>query len=80
MKRTPLAVSRDIERLGVLAMQFRGTRDESERRGIAADYSQVVDRLIKSGRWHEIPGPDDQLPDDWMPRAFFDHWLRRAVP
>jgi hypothetical protein len=24
-----------------------------------------------------MPGPEDQLPSDWMPQAFFDHWLGR---
>jgi hypothetical protein len=32
--------------------------------------------LINSGGWVEAPGPEDQLPDAWMPTAFFDYWLR----
>jgi hypothetical protein len=67
----------DEEHLGELAMKFRGTRHEAERRAIAADYSQTVERLIRSGTWREMPAPEDQLPDDWMPTAFFDYWSDR---
>jgi hypothetical protein len=63
--------------LGDLAMTFRGTRQEAERRAIAKDYSQTVERLIRSGTWHEVPAPEDQLPDAWMPPAFFEYWSRR---
>jgi hypothetical protein len=75
----PLPTNRtpDEERLGGLAMRFRGTRRDAERRDIARDYSQTVERLIHSGRWQEIPPPEDQLPDDWMPAAFFDYWSGR---
>jgi hypothetical protein len=66
----------DEERLGGLAMQFRGTRVDEERRRIAQDYSQTVGRLIRSGHWHEMPAPEDQLPDAWMPSEFFEYWLR----
>jgi hypothetical protein len=69
-------VTCDVERLGVLAMKFRGTRRDAERRDIATDYSQTVERLIRSGGWNEMPALEDQLPDDWMPKAFFDYWLR----
>jgi hypothetical protein len=65
------------DRLGYLAMQFRGTRNEAERRAIACDYADTVQRLIESGHWHESPAPEEQLPDDWMPKAFFEYWLRR---
>jgi hypothetical protein len=76
MNPIPPAVAQDAERLGVLAVRFRGTRRDAERRDIARDYSQTVERLIRSGSWHEMPAPEDQLPDDWMPKAFFDYWLR----
>ena len=65
----------DEERLGLLAMQFRGTRDDSGRRKIAQEYSWAMDRLVKSGRWSEMPAPEDQLPDDSMPPEFFDNWM-----
>lgn len=79
MNPIPPSVSQDAERLGVLAMMFRGTRCDAERRDIAREYSQTVERLIKSSSWHEMPSPEDQLPDDWMPKTFFDYWLRRTV-
>jgi hypothetical protein len=80
MNSIPPGVAQDTETLGVLAMKFRGIRRDAERRDIARDYCQTVERLIKSGSWHDMPAPEDQLPDDWMPKAFFDYWLRRNVP
>jgi hypothetical protein len=76
MNSIPPSLAQDEERLGGLAMKFRGTRREAERREIAEDYSQTVERLIRSGRWNEMPPPEDQLPNDWMPRAFFEYWSR----
>jgi hypothetical protein len=72
----PIPVT-DEERLGALAMQFRGTRLDSERHDIAREYARTVHRLIQGGHWYEMPAPEDQLPDDWMPPAFFDYWLGR---
>jgi hypothetical protein len=60
--------------LGLLAMRFRSTRDESERAKAAADYESVVDRLIASGKWEEMPSFEDMLPDERMPKAFFKFW------
>ena len=80
MNTNPPAVGHDAELLGVLAMRFRGTRRDAERRDIAREYSQVVKRLINSGCWQEMPAFEDQLPDDWMLQAFFDYWLRRSAP
>jgi hypothetical protein len=80
MNPIPSSVAQDAERLGVLAMMFRSTRRDAERRDIARDYSQTVERLIKSSSWQEMPAPEDQLPDDWMPKAFFEYWLGRTVP
>ena len=67
----------DEERLGALAMEFRGTRRDAERQDIASEYRRTVDRLIQAGHWDEMPAPEDQLPDDWMPAEFFDYWLGR---
>ena len=67
---------KDEERLGELAMKFRGIRHQDERATIADDYSQTVERLIRSGIWCEMPAPEDQLPDDWMPKSFFEYWSR----
>lgn len=66
----------DEERLGELAMRFRGTRNVKERQTIADDYADTVKRLIHSRAWREIPGPEDQLPDQWMPDTFFEYWSR----
>ncbi len=60
--------------LGLLAMRFRGTRDEAERAAVTDEYAAVVTRLIESGRWKEMPAFEDMLPDDRLPRAFFDYW------
>jgi hypothetical protein len=60
--------------LGILAMRFRGTRDEGERDAIAQEYTAVVTRLIESGKWKAMPAFESQLPDDRLPRAFFDYW------
>jgi hypothetical protein len=80
MNYIPPSVAQDAERLAVLAMKFRRTRRDAERRDIAKDYSQTVERLINSNSWHEMPAPEDQLPDDWMPKTFFDYWMRRTLP
>ena len=72
----PFALT-DEARLGALAMQFRGTRCDSERQDIAGEYARTVNRLIRAGHWSEMPVPEDQLPDDWMPPEFFDYWLGR---
>lgn len=67
-------VPTDEERLSQLARRFRGTRRDDERRKIAGEYAESVERLIKTGRWDEMPPPEDQLPDTWMPRTFSDFW------
>ena len=60
--------------LGLLAMRFRSSRDEAERHKVAAVYEHVVDQLIASGKWEEMPSFEDMLPDDRMPAAFFKFW------
>jgi hypothetical protein len=80
MSAIPSCVAQDIDKLGLLAMKFRGTRDNAMRQNIAKEYGQAVERLINSGCWQEMPAFEDQLPDDWMPQAFFDYWLRRSTP
>jgi hypothetical protein len=74
MNSIPPRVTSDEERLGVLAMNFRGTRSDTERQAIANDYAQTVQRLIQSGSWDEMPPPEDQLSDAWMPAECFTHW------
>jgi hypothetical protein len=68
---------KDEDRLAYLAMHFRGTRNEAERRAIARDYAETVHRLIARGNWEESPAPDEQLPYAWMPREFFEFWSGR---
>ena len=70
----PATIVDDENLLGTLAMRFRGTRSEDERRAIAEEYARTVDRLIRSGRWNECPAFEDQLPDGWMPQAFRAYW------
>lgn len=74
MARTKRRTTRSEQELGILAMKFRGTRDESERSCIEKQYAEVIGRLIRSGAWSEIPLPEDQLPDARMPLAFYQHW------
>jgi hypothetical protein len=74
IKRAP-----DEERLGGLAMKFRGSQGDTDRQAIAAEYSQAVHRLIRSGTWNEMPAPEDQLPDSWMPREFSEYWFPRST-
>jgi hypothetical protein len=60
--------------LGLLAMRFRSAPDELERDKAAAEYEHVVDKLIASGKWEEMPTFEDMLPDERMPEAFFKFW------
>ena len=60
--------------LGILAIEFRGTRDDAQRRAIAGQYADAVRRLINSGKWTEMPAPEDQLPDEYMPEEFLRFW------
>jgi hypothetical protein len=67
-------VTDDEQHLAALAMRFRGSKVDSERRVIADEYFATVTRLIHSRRWQEMPPPEDQLPDAWMPKEFFQYW------
>jgi hypothetical protein len=60
--------------LGILAMRFRSTRDEGERDAITQEYAAVVSRLVESGKWETMPTFESQLPDERLPKAFFDYW------
>jgi hypothetical protein len=62
------------KQLCILAREFRGTRDEQQRAFIAGEYAQAVKQLIDSNKWKKIPPLEDQLPDEWMPEAFFEFW------
>ena len=63
--------------LCILAREFRGTSDEQQRMAIAGEYAKAVNRLIRGKKREEIPPLEDQLPDEWMPDAFFTHWSLR---
>ena len=69
-----------LRQLGALAVQFRGTRDEEQRARIAQAYEQAVTELIESKKWRSMPPLEDQLPDEWMPKAFFTFWSLRSPP
>jgi hypothetical protein len=77
MKTTPESKVPPAKRLRILARSFRGTKDETERAGIAKAYAQAVEQLIGSRKWKKIPPLEDQLPDEWMPEVFFEHWSLR---
>jgi len=62
------------KQLRTLAREFRGTRDEAQRQPIAERYALAVKQLIESNKWKRIPPLEDQLPDEWMPEAFFTFW------
>jgi hypothetical protein len=66
------------QELGKLALKFRGSRSAAEEQEIARQYEQTVEKLVRSGTWDEVPGPEDQLPENLMPNAFFDYWKKRA--
>ena len=80
MTSDPSPRSDTSHQLGVLAMRFRRTRDEAVRRAIAAEYAREVQRLIETGNWAEAPAFEDQLPDEWMPEAFFAYWCPESRP
>jgi hypothetical protein len=73
-RRMPPKTTKHEALLGVLAMRFRGTHDSRERKAIGAEYAKTVKKLIKGGNWNEMPAPEDQLPDDAMPKEFFEFW------
>ena len=80
MRSDPTPRSDTSHPLGVLAMRFRWTRNEAVRRAIAAEYTRDVQRLIESGSWAAAPAFEDQLPDEWMPEAFFAYWCPNSRP
>jgi hypothetical protein len=72
-----VSVPEEERRLSSLARQFRNTYSDDERRHVAAEYANVVMRLISSDQWDEIPAPEDQLPNEWMPNSFLSYWTQR---
>ena len=80
MTSDPAPRSDTSHQLGVLAMRFCRTRDEAARRASAAEYAREVQRLIETWIWTEAPAFEDQLPDEWMPEAFFAYWCPESSP
>ena len=72
MSHLPTILPTDEELLGMLACQFRGTRDIAARGEIAKKYAEAVDRLIGTGHWEEMPSLEDMLPDEYMPASFYE--------
>jgi hypothetical protein len=70
------SVAKDHEHLRNLAYEFRGTDDASRRKDIKDDYALTVRRLVASGRWTEMPSPEEQLPSELMPEAYYDFLYR----
>lgn len=35
--------------------------------------AKIVERLILGNAWDEMPAVEDQLPDDYMPKSFFNY-------
>lgn len=77
-KRVEATNNQANDKLGVLAMLFRGCKHHDDvlekRKAIAAEYAAVVDELIESGNWTETPAMEEQLTDEYMPERFFTHW------
>jgi hypothetical protein len=72
---------KDEDVLGHLAMRFRDLNSrvrnmQNEIGIIKQDYAITVDRLIKSGKWEEMPPPEDQLPHEHMPETFWQYWWK----
>jgi hypothetical protein len=76
MSAIPPNIEHDEDLLGILAMRYRRAQARADRLQIAKEYADIVDRLILSGVWHNAPPPEDQLPDEDMPKAFFEFWMR----
>jgi hypothetical protein len=72
----PANVPQDEDLLGRIAMRFRRAASQAERKKLAQEYAEVVERLIQGGCWQEAPPPEDQLPHDYMPSAFYSFWTQ----
>ncbi len=62
------------QQLGRLAIQFRRCRDDQQRQEIVQRYERAVQDLIETGSWRRVPPPENQLPDELMPRNYFEYW------
>jgi len=64
----------DMEYLEELAFRFRGNGEPRDY--LVREYSKTVERMIRRGTWKDCPGPESQLPDEFMPRTFREFWTR----
>ena len=69
----------DLENeLGRLAMKFRGCLHQpdckEQRKVIAQKYAEIIDELIESNVWDEIPAPEDMLTNEYMPERFWKYF------
>jgi hypothetical protein len=78
LKNNPQKKITPDEELGILAMEFRGTMDDEQRRVIAGKYERILNQLLSGKRRREMPPLESQLPDEWMPKTFFE-WLRGST-
>lgn len=62
------------DKLGWIAMKFRGNHKPGDQEEAIKEYAQVVIELVESGTWAEIPTFEDMLPDEHMPEIFFTYW------
>lgn len=76
----------DEDELGRIAARWRnasssGRADLETIKCVMQEYEVVVNRLVISGKWTEAPPPpEDQLPIDMMPKAYFDYWYMEKKP
>jgi hypothetical protein len=64
--------------LGRLAMKFRSCPEE-QRSHVAEEYGLAVQELIDTGKWKDVPAPEDRLPPEYMPSNFFEYWDVRPL-
>jgi hypothetical protein len=69
MNAFPTPLNPDEERLGQLAMRFRGAESDGDRHAIANDYARTLKNLLGSDLAF-VPELEDQLPDEFMPPEF----------
>lgn len=62
-------------KLGSLAGLFRGGRDNKKE--VIAEYQRTLRELIASGLMTECLGPEDELPDEFMPEEYME-WIHNG--
>ena len=68
--------------LGSLAAKFRGgggpKQDAETIKQIREEYAAIVKQLIADGNWLECLAPEDELPDELMPKEYFEYFGMRG--